>query len=83
MGCIGLTLNIISATLLHEHHGHDHGGHGHSHSHAEGTSHEDHGHEHSHSHVNVEAGGQVTDSSSADHDDVPLTVSFIHLLSLR
>ncbi|KAI1395365.1 cation efflux protein [Hypoxylon fuscum] len=78
MGCIGLTLNIISATLLHEHHGHDHGGHGHSHSHAEGTSHEDHGHEHSHSHVNVEAGGQVTDSSSADHDDVPLTPISAH-----
>ncbi|OTA95283.1 hypothetical protein M434DRAFT_69581 [Hypoxylon sp. CO27-5] len=24
MGCVGLALNIISATLLHEHHGHDH-----------------------------------------------------------
>jgi zinc transporter 1 len=30
MGCIGLTLNLISAVFLHEHHGHDHG-HGHSH----------------------------------------------------
>ena len=37
IGCIGLTLNLISAAFLHEH---DHGdGHGHS-----------HGHDHSHSH---------------------------------
>ncbi|RKU45898.1 hypothetical protein DL546_008514 [Coniochaeta pulveracea] len=28
MGCVGLTLNIISALFLHEHHGHEHG-HGH------------------------------------------------------
>ncbi|KAI0525872.1 cation efflux protein [Xylaria bambusicola] len=58
IGSVGLTLNILSATLLHEHHGHDHGGHSHGqdHSHTEGHSH-DHGEEHGHSHgpVNVEA----------------------------
>ncbi|EOO03892.1 putative cation diffusion facilitator family metal ion protein [Phaeoacremonium minimum UCRPA7] len=47
MGCIGLGLNIISATFLHEHHGHDHGsGHGHSHGdsssvHSDGITQED------------------------------------------
>lgn len=68
MGCIGLTLNILSATLLHEHHGHDHGDHGHSHSHshshaggddlAHSHSHGEEGEHHSHSHgpVNIEAG---------------------------
>lgn len=66
MGCIGLTLNILSATLLHEHHGHDHGGHGHSHSHshAEGDdpthshSHGEEGKHHSHRDgpVNIETG---------------------------
>ncbi|KAK9793976.1 hypothetical protein SCARD494_06076 [Seiridium cardinale] len=44
MGCIGFTLNVLSAALLgHEHHGHDHGhGHGHNHTHS------DHIHDHSH-----------------------------------
>ncbi|KAK8079368.1 cation diffusion facilitator family metal ion transporter [Apiospora hydei] len=30
MGCVGLTLNILSAALLHEHHGHHHHSHGES-----------------------------------------------------
>ncbi|KAI1775471.1 cation efflux protein [Hypoxylon cercidicola] len=83
MGCVGLTLNIISATLLHEHHGHDHGhghghGHSHGHSHAEDSGHaEDHVHGHNHSHVNVEA-GHATDSLSDDQDDVPLTPISAH-----
>ncbi|KAI1189983.1 cation efflux protein [Nemania serpens] len=60
IGSVGLALNLLSATLLHEHHGHDHGGHdhGHSHSHTVDDSHaHGHGHEHghSHSHVNIEA----------------------------
>ena len=47
MGCIGLTLNIISAVFLHgdhAHHGHAHGhshGHSHAHAHAFGHSHGD------------------------------------------
>ncbi|KAI1373942.1 cation efflux protein [Hypoxylon crocopeplum] len=84
MGCVGLTLNIISATLLHEHHGHDHG-HGHSHSHGHGHGHghdeghaEDHGHEHSHGHVNIEAGRHASDSSGEDQDDIPLTPISAH-----
>ncbi|KAI1760767.1 cation efflux protein [Hypoxylon sp. FL1150] len=86
MGCVGLTLNIISATLLHEHHGHDHGhghghGHGHNHSHAEDISHaEGHNHTrdcHDHSHVNIEAGRQAT-ASLSDQDDVPLTPISAH-----
>ncbi|CAG8176122.1 unnamed protein product [Penicillium salamii] len=36
IGCVGLALNIISASFLHEH-GHDHG-HGHSHSHGDNSS---------------------------------------------
>ncbi|XXG99444.1 hypothetical protein Hte_005783 [Hypoxylon texense] len=82
MGCVGLTLNIISATLLHEHHGHDHGhghGHSHGHSHAEDSTHaEGHVHDHNHSHVNIEAGRQTTDSLSDDQDDVPLTPISAH-----
>ncbi|KAI1339465.1 cation efflux protein [Xylariaceae sp. FL0016] len=69
MGAVGLTLNIISATLLHEHHGHDHGhshGHGHEHSH-------DHGHGHSHGTANVEAAIPTSDGSSQTEGDVPLT----------
>ncbi|KAI1081665.1 cation efflux protein [Whalleya microplaca] len=65
IGCIGLTLNIISATLLHDHHGHDHGGHSHGH---------EHGHEHAHAEddASVEAGQPGTDNSSQNQDDVPL-----------
>ncbi|KAK8092492.1 hypothetical protein PG999_014691 [Apiospora kogelbergensis] len=49
MGCIGLTLNILSAALLHEHHGHHHhddsGQHvHHSHATADVTTHEETGH---------------------------------------
>lgn len=81
MGCVGLALNIISATLLHEHHGHDHGGHGHGHEQAQGHEHaenheHDHEHDHDHSHVNIEAGGQPRESSGDyDQDEIPLTVS--------
>ncbi|KAJ4317320.1 hypothetical protein N0V94_005005 [Neodidymelliopsis sp. IMI 364377] len=40
IGCIGLTLNLISAAFLHEH---DHGdGHGHGHSHEHAHDHSDH-----------------------------------------
>ncbi|KAI0128140.1 cation efflux protein [Hypoxylon sp. NC0597] len=85
MGCVGLALNIISATLLHEHHGHDHGhgghGHGHSHTHTEDDSHvENHGHDHSHghSHVNIEAGRHVSDSLGGDQEQVPLTPISAH-----
>lgn len=43
IGCIGLTLNLISAAFLHEHdHGDDHG---HSHGHDHGHSHGEHAHE--------------------------------------
>ncbi|KAH9908431.1 cation efflux protein [Xylariomycetidae sp. FL2044] len=88
MGCVGLTLNVISATLLHEHHGHDHGGHGHGHAHAqgeEGASEGPHGHahghshshSHSHSHVNVEA-ARPTAEDSSQHDDLPLTPLSAH-----
>ncbi|RWA10411.1 hypothetical protein EKO27_g4693 [Xylaria grammica] len=76
IGSVGLALNIISATLLHEHHGHDHGGHDHGHSHAENHSH-DHGHSHGHSHspVNVEAAIPPAQHSS---DDIPLTPLSAH-----
>lgn len=84
MGCVGFTLNLLSATLLHELHGHDHGhghGHGHGHNHSDGEQHdhaENHGHmhdhDHSHSHVNVEAGRQVNDASVEEHNELPLTV---------
>ncbi|KAI1826399.1 cation efflux family protein [Xylaria intraflava] len=43
IGSVGLVLNILSATILHEHHGGHSHGHSHSHSH-------DHGHEHAHAH---------------------------------
>ncbi|KAI2776739.1 putative cation diffusion facilitator family metal ion transporter [Daldinia loculata] len=84
MGCVGLALNIISATLLHEHHGHDHGGHGHGHEQAQGHEHaenheHDHEHDHDHSHVNIEAGGQPRESSGDyDQDDIPLTPISAH-----
>lgn len=40
VGAVGLTLNIISALVVHDHHGHGHGHGGHSH------AHEGHGHSH-------------------------------------
>ena len=83
MGCVGLALNIISATLLHEHHGHDHGGHGHGHSHSrtrDGSHTENDGHDHSHSHVNIEAGSRSVHSLSVDQDDIPLTVGLGYLI---
>ncbi|KAI1382634.1 cation efflux protein [Hypoxylon trugodes] len=79
IGGVGFALNVISATLLHEHHGHDHGGHSHSHDHAQDESHaEDHGHDHTHNHVNVEAGGQTSDTSGEDQDEIPLTPISAH-----
>jgi zinc transporter 1 len=57
VGCIGLTLNLISAAFLHEH---DHGdGHGHSH---------DHSHDHStHTHGDVESVSASTSSTYDNH----------------
>ncbi|CAJ2514077.1 Uu.00g021960.m01.CDS01 [Anthostomella pinea] len=72
VGSVGLALNIISATLLHEHHGHDHGDHSHGHSH----SHDGHGHDHSR--VNIEAAIPTTDSSYQSSEDVPLTPISAH-----
>ncbi|KAL7627281.1 hypothetical protein AAE478_001470 [Parahypoxylon ruwenzoriense] len=77
MGCVGLTLNIISATILHEHHGHDHGGH--SQLQPEDSSEaENNGHDHGRGHVNIEAGREVTDSLSQEQDDVPPTPISAH-----
>ncbi|KAJ2988590.1 hypothetical protein NUW58_g3893 [Xylaria curta] len=89
IGSIGLALNIISATLLHEHHGHDHGGHshGHSHSHAEHHSHEsghEHGHSHEHSHghshglVNIEAAIPSSQDLSEDTPPTPISAHAEH-----
>ncbi|KAI1474018.1 putative cation diffusion facilitator family metal ion transporter [Daldinia eschscholtzii] len=80
MGCVGLALNIISATLLHEHHGHDHVGHNHSHSQAEGHAHtENHEHDQNHSHVNIETGGQSIEGPGGDdQDEIPLTPISAH-----
>ncbi|KAH8165994.1 hypothetical protein CIB48_g2268 [Xylaria polymorpha] len=79
IGSVGLALNILSATLLHEHHGHDHGGHSHGHDHAHaghGHEHEhEHGHGHSHGPVNVEA---AIPSSQSSSDDIPLTPISAH-----
>ncbi|KAI1470574.1 putative cation diffusion facilitator family metal ion transporter [Daldinia caldariorum] len=74
MGCVGLALNIISATLLHEHHGHDHGGHSHSHSPIEDDEHtESHKHDHNHNHDNVEIGRQSVEGSGGnDRDGISL-----------
>ncbi|KAI1875101.1 uncharacterized protein JN550_002530 [Neoarthrinium moseri] len=80
MGCIGLTLNILSAALLgHEHHGHSHD---HSHSHEDSHVHPDehasngrHSHEHRHAHthshrpINIEMGLVSTESA----DRTPMT----------
>ncbi|KAI8957687.1 putative cation diffusion facilitator family metal ion transporter [Daldinia sp. FL1419] len=80
MGCVGLALNIISATLLHEHHGHDHGGHDHNHSRASG--HENiggSGHDQNHSHVNVELDGHSREGlGDDDRDEILLTPISAH-----
>ncbi|KAI2469983.1 cation efflux protein [Annulohypoxylon bovei var. microspora] len=78
MGCVGLALNLISATLLHELHDHGHG-HGHSHSHAEDDGNaEHHGHDHHHGHINIEAGRQASGSFIEVHDEIPLTPISAH-----
>ncbi|KAI1461500.1 cation efflux protein [Annulohypoxylon moriforme] len=82
MGCVGFTLNLLSATLLHELHDHDHGhGHGHNHANTEGHDHAEnhgHGHDHDHSHVNIEAGRQANGDLVEDHDEFPLTPISAH-----
>ncbi|KAJ3570336.1 hypothetical protein NPX13_g5766 [Xylaria arbuscula] len=85
VGSVGLTLNLLSATLLHEHHGHDHGGHGHSHghSHTEGHSHEQ-GHEHVHGYgrthgpVNVEAALPSNEGSTENITLTPISAHAEH-----
>lgn len=71
VGCVGLTLNLISAVFLHEHdhgHGHDHGGHSHhSHTAEEADTHTEpkhassHPHHASHMHVNADIKPQGMD----------------------
>lgn len=63
MGCVGLTLNIISALFLHEHdhdhghgHGHDHGEEEQAHAHSVGHSH-GHSHSRNHSHGHGQSDG--------------------------
>ncbi|TGJ80372.1 hypothetical protein E0Z10_g8391 [Xylaria hypoxylon] len=76
IGSVGLALNILSASILHEHHGHDHDTHDHGHSDAENHSHDpEHGHEHSHSPVNIEA---AIPSRQHSIDDIPLTPISAH-----
>ncbi|KAK0641599.1 cation efflux protein [Cercophora newfieldiana] len=57
MGCVGLTLNILSAVVLHDHHGHSHG--------------HEHGHEHSHDieHRETEDQSLPKDTSSISSED--------------
>ncbi|ORY64779.1 cation efflux protein [Pseudomassariella vexata] len=79
MGCIGLTLNIISATLLHEHHEHDHGhGHAHGHTHDHGGEYE-HSHSSSHSYgaVDIETGMAGNDSLD-EHPMTPISAHAEH-----
>ncbi|RYP44232.1 hypothetical protein DL768_009296 [Monosporascus sp. mg162] len=66
MGCVGLTLNIISATILHEHHGHDHDSvHIHAHHDDPGLSpRKPFHHSHSNDDVNIESAMPCSDSSS-------------------
>ncbi|RYO86441.1 hypothetical protein DL766_003106 [Monosporascus sp. MC13-8B] len=66
MGCVGLTLNIISATILHEHHGHDHDSvHIHAHHHGPGFSRQKlFHHSHSNDDANIESAMPCSDSSS-------------------
>ncbi|KAI0133001.1 cation efflux family protein [Xylariales sp. AK1849] len=93
MGCIGLTLNILSATLLHEHHGHDHGhdhghGHGHSHSHSHDHDHEhpieEHAyeesreHSHSHNHSHRPVNIDMGLVSTESADQTPMTPISAH-----
>lgn len=88
MGCVGLTLNIISATILHEHHGHDHGGgHGHSHDshahdHNDGEATHDHeetsGHGHSPDNVNIESAMPTSDSSNPPSAITPISAHTEH-----
>ncbi|KAF2019779.1 cation efflux protein/ zinc transporter-like protein [Aaosphaeria arxii CBS 175.79] len=68
VGCIGLTLNIISALFLHEHdhgHGHSHG-HGHDHDHAH-ADHPRHSHSIEEADIQSEGGELKRHSSAEDH----------------
>lgn len=77
IGSVGLALNILSATLLHEHHGHDHGGHSHAHGHSHDLNHtQEVGHEHVHSHVSVNIETAIPSNSSSS-DSTALTVSTV------
>ncbi|KAI0478617.1 cation efflux protein [Xylariaceae sp. FL0804] len=75
MGSVGLTLNIISATLLHEHHGHGHShGHGHDHKHSHSSSPSGgakHSHGHGHGPANLEAAIPASDSPRPTDVDTP------------
>jgi zinc transporter 1 len=70
VGCVGLTLNIISALFLHEH-DHGAGGHDHGHGHSHG-----HGHEHSHEHSHAD--DEHAEASTA-HAESPRHATHNHL----
>ncbi|KAF2469259.1 cation efflux protein [Lindgomyces ingoldianus] len=85
VGCVGLALNLISATFLHEHdhgHGHDHG-HSHSHSevpdhtHASETEMQD---QHSHSHEDHASHIHLTSPSKPQGMDLGIMGVLIHVL---
>ncbi|KAL2375176.1 hypothetical protein RJZ57_000307 [Blastomyces gilchristii] len=64
IGCVGLTLNIISVFFIHEH-GHDHHGHGHGHSHSHATPEVDA--EHDQNTVRIELENQEQEDAHENH----------------
>ncbi|KAI4602491.1 hypothetical protein KJ359_009735 [Pestalotiopsis sp. 9143b] len=69
MGCIGLTINVLSAALLgHDHHGHDHG-HGHDHASHDHELGQSHSHDHDHGHAHMDGAGDHTRSSGHVHEE--------------
>ncbi|KAK6088613.1 cation diffusion facilitator family transporter [Seiridium cupressi] len=78
MGCIGFTLNILSAALLgHEHHGHDHG-HGHNHIHNDHGHDHDHNHEHGHIHNHSHNNNPTDDPELAREEGLSHSHGILH-----
>ncbi|KAL7789078.1 cation efflux protein [Trichoderma ceciliae] len=80
VGCIGLGLNLLVLSFLHEHdhgHGHDHG-HSHDHSHAHGHEH-DHNSDHRHEDLHEEdAATRINDGTAPEAEARPTSASNGH-----
>jgi len=83
---LGLTVNIVSAYLLHDHDDHHHGGHDHDHGdhdhdHDDDDDNDHHAHPHDHDHDDDDHHHHDHDRDRAHHTDFNMRAAYIHVIA--